>query len=100
MKINLTQKLKSVTGQTIVLDDGKTPATLRDIAVIALRKHAHPSMPPEERDRRGKLARRMATVKELEVIAEDAARIKDSIGWTWPPEVVTPAWEAIEGTAK
>ena len=96
MKINLAQKIKTVSGQDVVLDEKGTPATLRDIAKIALQKYATPNMPPEERDRRGKLARRMASVKELELPVEDVARVKDSIGWYWAPEIVTPAWEALE----
>lgn len=96
MKINLTRRMKTATGQDLVVENDK-PATLRDVAVIALRKYVAPNMPPEERDRRGKIARRIATVKEIDLPVEDVARIKDSIGWFWQPEVVTPAWEALEG---
>lgn len=100
MKIRFSRPLKTVSGRALVVEgpDGKAKtATLADVAAIALYDLAQPGMPGEERHRRGKLARRLMGAKELDLDAEDVALVKDAIGDYWKPDVVTPAWEMLEG---
>lgn len=97
MKIRFNRPVKTVSGRTLVGDDGKTPSTLGDVAVHALCNVALPGEDGEARYRRGKLARRIAQAKELDLEAEEIAQVKDAIGRYWRPDVVTPAFDMLEG---
>lgn len=99
MKLKLNTPIKTISGAKIVMDDGKTPATLGHVAAVALCRHGVHGESADARDKRGKLARRIRKAQHIELTAEEIAVMKEAIGAWWQPDVVTPAFDLIEDRA-
>ncbi len=104
MKFKLNRPLKSVLGQVVVRDDGKTQATVADAVATALGKlsprDAREGIPPGESFRRGKLAQRLLAAKgEVEISAEDVTLAKKAVENYYEPAIVAVIVDALEGGA-
>lgn len=78
---------------------GKREMTLKLAAVNALQAQFEDerALDGEEKFKRGKLAEKIYLGVDVDLTIEEIAKVKKLIGKAYGPNVVTPAWTALEG---
>jgi hypothetical protein len=101
MKIDFSSELTDIKGRPLPIKDGEDSRTmcLCDAALEALLTlygDEQPQPDGMEKFRRYKLAVKVDGAGEVELEAEDVAKIKTLIAKRWPPLVVGRCYELIE----
>lgn len=102
MFIDFNVPLTDIENDGPLLDDDGKEMDLKTIAVRSLLfvYPDEPNLKPEEKDDRGRLARRIRVSKEpVSLTVEEIALVKKLIGRAFGPKVVTPAFELLDPQA-
>jgi len=99
MKIKLTQKIKNLKGEN--LKDGKVDIELKAVCVNALLSETPEKeggkVDGNEKMKRFLLAEKIEKAKELDLKAEEIAKIKAIVGGSFAPLIVGRVYNALEG---
>lgn len=99
MKIDFEAVLKTVTGEEIKNEEGKS-VTLKIIAINSLLGPTKEDLDGNEKMKRYKLAYKIENQQEIDLSVDELKLLKDLIGKHPSPLVVGQCWEMLDPTLK